>query len=282
MATIKGWFTMNGMHIPIMEGQSKAEAAQKYINSKHGKTVARLSAKTKTKLNKKEKPTSEEVIKNIKKNVEHRTSKDNQKNNKRIQEYLDKEYPEYNISFTNFKADGDVIIHNIETKAEFKNRIEKIKESNSKTKLEEAKFKYRITPTSEYDRIELKYNERPSGKQITQLENLNKRENNLIDSMNKKGHHLVYEQSKSSFDASYISVSDKNDVYIDTIRVGNHFKPGVSGQYKYNIAISEYKSKKAILKDLEDMINQVETSVNFKYKRKIKVGNEWTYEYEDK
>lgn len=45
MATIKGWFTMNGMHIPIMEGQSRAEAASKYINSKHGKTVARLSSK---------------------------------------------------------------------------------------------------------------------------------------------------------------------------------------------------------------------------------------------
>lgn len=45
MASIKGWFTMNGMHIPIMEGQSRAEAASKYINSKHGKTVARLSSK---------------------------------------------------------------------------------------------------------------------------------------------------------------------------------------------------------------------------------------------
>lgn len=46
MATIKGWFTMNGMHIPIMEGQSKSEAASKYINSKHGKTVAKLSSRT--------------------------------------------------------------------------------------------------------------------------------------------------------------------------------------------------------------------------------------------
>lgn len=49
MATIKGWFTMNGMHIPIMEGQSRAEAASKYINSKHGKTVAKLSSKTNNK-----------------------------------------------------------------------------------------------------------------------------------------------------------------------------------------------------------------------------------------
>lgn len=49
MATIKGWFTMNGMHIPIMEGQSKAAAANKYMNSKHGKEVARLSSKTYTK-----------------------------------------------------------------------------------------------------------------------------------------------------------------------------------------------------------------------------------------
>lgn len=49
MANIKGWFTMNGMHIPIMEGQSKAEAAQKYMNSKHGKTVSKLASKTYTK-----------------------------------------------------------------------------------------------------------------------------------------------------------------------------------------------------------------------------------------
>ena len=32
MAGIKGWFTMNGMHIPIMEGQSRAEAAKNYIS----------------------------------------------------------------------------------------------------------------------------------------------------------------------------------------------------------------------------------------------------------
>lgn len=49
MAEITGWFTMNGMHIPIMKGQSKTEAASKYMNSKHGKTVAKLSSKTKGK-----------------------------------------------------------------------------------------------------------------------------------------------------------------------------------------------------------------------------------------
>ena len=49
MATIKGWFTMNGMHIPIMEGQSRAEAAKKYYASKYGKTVAKLSSKTSAK-----------------------------------------------------------------------------------------------------------------------------------------------------------------------------------------------------------------------------------------
>lgn len=45
MAGIKGWFTMNGIHIPIMEGQSKADAAKKYMESKHGKTVAKLATK---------------------------------------------------------------------------------------------------------------------------------------------------------------------------------------------------------------------------------------------
>lgn len=50
MAEIAGWFTTStGQHIPYMKGQSKAEAAQKYMSSKHGKTVARLSSKTYTK-----------------------------------------------------------------------------------------------------------------------------------------------------------------------------------------------------------------------------------------
>lgn len=55
MAEIAGWFTMNGKHIPYMKGQSKAEAASKYMSSKHGKTVARLSSKKTNKTeNKKE------------------------------------------------------------------------------------------------------------------------------------------------------------------------------------------------------------------------------------
>ena len=45
MAGIKGWFTMNGMHIPILEGQSRADAAKNYMNSKYGKDVAKLSSK---------------------------------------------------------------------------------------------------------------------------------------------------------------------------------------------------------------------------------------------
>lgn len=45
MAGIKGWFTMNGMHIPILEGQSRADAAKNYMNSKHGKSVSKLSSK---------------------------------------------------------------------------------------------------------------------------------------------------------------------------------------------------------------------------------------------
>ena len=49
MAEIAGWFTVGGRHIPYMVGQSKAEAAKAYMNSKHGKDVARLSSKTYTK-----------------------------------------------------------------------------------------------------------------------------------------------------------------------------------------------------------------------------------------
>ena len=35
MAEIKGWFTVNGIHIPIMDGQSKGDAVKAYMNSKH-------------------------------------------------------------------------------------------------------------------------------------------------------------------------------------------------------------------------------------------------------
>lgn len=46
MAEIVGWFSLKGgAHIPIMKGQSRAEAAKKYYASKHGKTVAKLSSK---------------------------------------------------------------------------------------------------------------------------------------------------------------------------------------------------------------------------------------------
>lgn len=65
MAEIVGWFSLKGgAHIPIMKGQSKSEAAKAYMNSKHGKTVARLSSKTYTK----KKETNESSIKNILKN----------------------------------------------------------------------------------------------------------------------------------------------------------------------------------------------------------------------
>lgn len=47
MAEIVGWFSLKGgAHIPIMKGQSRAEAAKKYYASKHGKTVAKLSSRT--------------------------------------------------------------------------------------------------------------------------------------------------------------------------------------------------------------------------------------------
>lgn len=56
MAEPIGWFTVNGVHVPIFDGQSKADAYKKYIDSKHGKDVARLSSKSNTKsINKKEK-----------------------------------------------------------------------------------------------------------------------------------------------------------------------------------------------------------------------------------
>jgi hypothetical protein len=69
MAEIYGWFTMNGRHIPIMKGQSKAEAAEKYLSNKHVKTASKSKVvdKKATKVsNKGDKSSSSKTNKDIK------------------------------------------------------------------------------------------------------------------------------------------------------------------------------------------------------------------------
>ena len=59
---------MNGVHIPIMKGQSKADAAKKYLNSKHGKDIANLNKTVKESNNIKEAKKVKATIEELKSN----------------------------------------------------------------------------------------------------------------------------------------------------------------------------------------------------------------------
>lgn len=43
MAEITGWFTMNGVHIPIMNGESRTDAAKRFLDKKVGKYTKNAS-----------------------------------------------------------------------------------------------------------------------------------------------------------------------------------------------------------------------------------------------
>lgn len=206
-------------------------------------------------------PTNEEVLNNIYKNVENRTSKENQKNNKRIENYLRDNYPNLKIDFTNYKTDGTVEINSIKTVDEYNKNIENIKkeyqENKTKLELEKEANKYKTTPINAEDEIHLEYGKLPTAQQINDLADIREKSKELVNNLNKKGYELIYDESKSSADAFYIDVLDKNGEYKDTIRIANHFKNGVSGQYNNNIDLSEYTSKNAVIKDLNIMIDNV-------------------------
>ena len=205
----------------------------------------------------KEKPTKDEIIDNIYENVPHRTSKDNQKNNKRIENYLQLTYPDYEISFTNFKADGAVIIHKIETKGEARKQRNQNSTKDSKTNQEHKEFLRKNTPVNKSDEYHLTYNKLPTEQEYKILDNIKERINKLTEKLAEENIDTIVEESHSSADAIYIDVlNDKNEI-IDTLRIANHYKNGVSGNYENNIDLSEYSSKKALLNDIEKTIKTI-------------------------
>lgn len=116
MATIKGWFTMNGMHIPIMEGQSRAEAAKKYYASKYGKTVAKLSSNATNKLNEKEKKAINDWV-HKDKNIDNESSQllSNTIKNKgdvsgKVELFRNVTSPELGIRFSEIRNNPNILI----------------------------------------------------------------------------------------------------------------------------------------------------------------------------
>lgn len=194
----------------------------------------------------------EEILSGIYENVPHRTSKDNQKNNKRIEEYLESKYPDYHITFTNYKNDGEVVINLIETKQEFENRLKSYKNNNFKET-----SRVEIIPE---DAINFKYNERPEfdGKEWRDLEDIRTKIETLTNELNKNGefgdYGVDYEESHASPDATYIKLED-NEGEIRTIRVANH--KDSTGWSDYNLRLSDYKSKIELINDLKKLIYNV-------------------------
>lgn len=219
----------------------------------------------------------EEILSGIYENVPHRTSKDNQKNNKRIEEYLESKYPDYHITFTNYKNDGEVVINLIETKQEFENRLKSYKNNNFKETP-----RVEITPE---DAINFKYNERPEfdGKEWRDLEDIRTKIETLTNELDKSGefgnYGVDYEESHASPDATYIKLED-NEGETRTIRVANHNDS--TGWSDYHLWLSDYKSKTELINDLKKLIYNVRNGKSeIKYSLTDNKGRELTQEQQE-
>ena len=221
-------------------------------------------------------PTKEEIISEIYKNVENRTSRDNQKNNKRINAFLEYKYPNLKITFTNFKHDGTIKIDTIETKENAQKQAKELQIENEKSRKkierERAENLYKITPINKADEINIIRDKLPSlKKEFNTFEDIRNKTKKLVNKLKNQGYNLIYNESHSSADAMYIDILDDNDL-IDTIRVANHYKAGSSGYHDVDIDMSEYKSKQALLKDIETEIDKVINRANNKKNKSIKLS----------
>lgn len=219
----------------------------------------------------------EEILSGIYENVPHRTSKDNQKNNKRIEEYLESKYPDYHITFTNYKNDGEVVINLIETKQEFENRLKNYKNNNFKEIP-----RVEITPE---DTINFKHDERPEydSKEWNDLEDIRTRIETLTNELDKSGefgdYGVDYEESHASLDATYIKLED-NEGETRTIRVANHNDS--TGWSDYHLWLSDYKSKTELINDLKKLIYNVRNGKSeIKYSLTDNKGRELTQEQQE-
>lgn len=170
-----------------------------------------------------------EVIGGIYKNVSLKKGEPSQ-NKKKLEEYVKKNFPGYDIEFDIFND------------TEF--TIKSIKE-NTKSLNDEINFKHNERP--EYD-----------SKEWTDLEDIRTRIETLTKELDKSGefgdYGVDYEESHASPDATYIKLED-NEGETRTIRVANHSDS--TGLSDYHLMLSYYKSKTELINDLKKLIYDI-------------------------
>lgn len=103
-----------------------------------------------------------------------------------------------------------------------------------------------IQKLEDSDEIRLRYNQLPSTDfEYAQLRKIRERIDDLVWNIQKElpdGIDMTVEESRASADATYITIYNENTDEIYEIRVGNHFKSGVSGNADEDISISDFKT----------------------------------------
>lgn len=200
-----------------------------------------------------------EVIGGIYKNVSLKKGEPSQ-NKKKLEEYVKKNFPGYDIEFDIFN----------DTEFTIKSITETSSKENTKSLNDEINFKHNERP--EYD-----------SKEWTDLEDIRTRIETLTKELDKSGefgdYGVDYEESHASLDATYIKLED-NEGETRTIRVANHNDS--TGWSDYHLWLSDYKSKTELINDLKKLIYDIRDGKSeIKYSLTDNKGRELTQEQQE-
>lgn len=131
------------------------------------------------------------------------------------------------------------------------------------------------------DEIFLKYNELPNNDfEFAQLEKIRDEIDDLAWNIKKElpdNIDITVEESRSSADATYITISNEETNEEYKIRVGNHYKGGVSGEADSHIKISDFDTISKLIEKLKNEIYDGLESLDVDIKQKNSYNRESQY-----
>ena len=130
---------------------------------------------------------------------------------------------------------------------------------DSNTDIVEGRYIPDAKKLEDSDEIRLKYNEYPSTDfEFAQLDKIRDRIYSLVIDMEENISNEInigIDESRASADATYITIYNENTDEMYEIRVGNHFKSGVSGHADKHISISDFKT-------ITELENEIRRAIN--------------------
>lgn len=256
------WRTIGGRRVFIKDGQSLDDAMKE-------------SGKFKKETNKKRATNNidkiEEIRQEINKNVKL-DSKDNNKNNVRVREYMKEHYPEIEYEFANDKNEGKLSHFKIRTVEEIQKEKEHFKEETYKRSPQYKEDKYseimNIDDSKAYIKefIEDKQSILYGAGGVYDNNNIYTKHNKeKIESLIKKS----FKEFDTKVDFSKVSEATYVDIYkkgsdweendkITSMRIGSHYKGGVSGNSEIDLDYRNFRT----ISQFEDIMKQINSALN--------------------